>query len=92
MPTYARKVDDNQAEIVAALERIGVSVWVIGQPVDLMVGYRGRTGALEVKRCATTSKRDLTPQQVEFFDTDRGFHRIVCSVDDAIRAVQDMTK
>lgn len=47
---YAARVDENQAEIVAAMREAGASVWVIGLPVDLLVGYAGRWALVEVKR------------------------------------------
>lgn len=88
---YARRVDENQPEIVAALQAIGVSVWVIGEPVDLMVGYRGKTGALEIKDGRKPpSERKLTQQQRDFFLLDRGFHRVVSDVEEALHAIQEM--
>lgn len=47
---YAARVDHNQAEIVSALRAAGASVWIIGLPVDLLVGYCGKTALVEVKR------------------------------------------
>ena len=46
---YAARVDANQAEIVAALRQAGASVWIIGLPVDLVIGYAGKTALVEVK-------------------------------------------
>lgn len=37
---HAARVDANQAAIVAALEAAGATVEVIGQPLDLLVGFR----------------------------------------------------
>lgn len=62
---YAARTDANQTEIVAALRKAGAYVWVIGLPVDLLVGHKGRTFLVEVK---TTSKKRLTPLQADFFD------------------------
>jgi hypothetical protein len=61
---YAARVDANQTEIVAALRKAGAYVWVIGLPVDLLVGYKDRTFLVEVK---TTSKKRLTKLQADFF-------------------------
>ncbi len=47
---YAARTDSNQAEIVAALRAAGCSVWIIGLPVDLLVGNNGKTLCVEVKR------------------------------------------
>lgn len=46
----AARVDETQAEIVQALRDGGASVFVIGLPVDLLVGYSGRTALVECKR------------------------------------------
>ena len=46
---YAARVDSTQAEIVSALRAAGASVWIIGIPVDLLVGYKGRTMLMECK-------------------------------------------
>jgi hypothetical protein len=61
---YAARVDANQTEIVMALRKAGAYVWVIGLPVDLLVGYKGHTFLVEVK---TTSKKRLTSLQADFF-------------------------
>jgi hypothetical protein len=48
---YARKVDASQGQIVAALRKAGISVWIIGEPCDLLT-YNPRTQLwkpLEVK-------------------------------------------
>ena len=45
----AAKVDANQQEIVDALRDIGAMVFLIGQPFDLLVGFRGELFLLEVK-------------------------------------------
>ena len=36
---YAARVDQNQAQVVSALRAAGAYVWIIGLPVDLLVGY-----------------------------------------------------
>lgn len=62
---YAARTDQNQQEIVKALRDAGASVWVIGLPVDLLVGYNGQTFLVEVK---TDSKKSLTKLQQAFFE------------------------
>ena len=54
-------VDKNQAEIVAALRKIGAVVFIIGQPFDLLVRFRGQWRVLEVKEVGGK----LTPGQLE---------------------------
>jgi hypothetical protein len=45
----AARIDANQAAIVAALRAQGASVYLIKLPVDLLVGYGGKTALVEVK-------------------------------------------
>jgi len=77
------RADNNQDEIVAALEKIGCTVYKIGRPVDLLVGYRAHNLLLECKGKRGT----LTKFQKEFFPSWRGQIRIVRSVDEAIQLV-----
>ena len=87
----AARVDANQAEIVAALRQAGASVWIIGIPVDLLVGFRGMTIAVEIK--TITGKRAPKPSkhtalQREFMATWRGGPvATVTDVEGALRAV-----
>jgi hypothetical protein len=60
----AARVDTNQQDIVAALRAAGAYVWIIGLPVDLLVGYKNHTFLVEIK---TTSKKRLTTLQTDFF-------------------------
>ena len=62
---YAARVDSNQADIVRVLREAGAYVWVIGLPVDLLVGYNGHTFLVEIK---TDSKKRLTALQADFFE------------------------
>jgi hypothetical protein len=73
---YAARVDENQAAIVQALRDAGAYVWIIGLPVDLLVGYKDRTLLMEVK---TTSKKRLTGLQADFFEKWMG--GTLCRVD-----------
>lgn len=73
---YAARVDANQAAIVQALRNAGAYVWIIGLPVDLLVGYKDRTLLMEVK---TTSKKRLTGLQADFFEKWMG--GTLCRVD-----------
>ena len=62
---YAARVDANQDQIVVALRAAGAFVWIIGLPVDLLVGYKGHTFLVEIK---TDSKKRLTGLQADFFE------------------------
>jgi hypothetical protein len=73
---YAARKDENEAAIVQALRDAGAHVWIIGLPVDLLVGYKDRTLLMEVK---TTSKKRLTGLQATFFEKWTG--GTLCRVD-----------
>jgi len=66
---HAARVDENQKAIVQALRDAGAYVWIIGLPVDLLVGYKGNTFLVEVK---STSKKRLTGLQADFFENWAG--------------------
>ena len=87
MPRWAAKVDENQAEIVAALRQAGASVLIlsrVGQGcADLAAGIRGETFFLEVK----TDSGKLTPSEQEFMDGWRGHYAIVRTPDEALKAI-----
>jgi len=62
---HAARVDENQKIIVQALRDAGAYVWIIGLPVDLLVGYKSHTFLVEVK---STSRKRLTGLQADFFE------------------------
>jgi hypothetical protein len=65
----AARVDANQKQIVSALRAAGAYVWIIGLPVDLLVGYKNHTFLVEIK---TDSKKRLTKLQADFFENWTG--------------------
>ncbi len=65
----AARVDQNQTQIVSALRGAGAYVWIIGLPVDLLVGYKNHTFLVEIK---TDSRKRLTKLQADFFDNWSG--------------------
>jgi hypothetical protein len=65
----AARVDANQSEIVSALRAAGAYVWIIGLPVDLLVGYNNHTFLVEVK---DGPKKRLTALQQDFFNNWSG--------------------
>ena len=98
MRRYAAKIDDNQGVIVKALNKAGVSVEVIGKPVDLLFhnphaccphcGERlpdGKTGVLEVKN--PDGKDTITKDQAEFIARWSGPVPVSRTEEEAIRAV-----
>lgn len=66
---FAARVDANQTQIVSALRAAGAYVWIIGLPVDLLVGYRGHTFLVEIK---SGSKKRFTALQADFFENWSG--------------------
>lgn len=57
----AARVDATQQGIVSALRAAYASVWIIGLPVDLVVGVNGYTVLVECK--SLTGKRNPRPAQ-----------------------------
>ena len=53
----AARVDATQAEIVAALRAGGAYVWISGLPLDLIVGFQGKTALVECKVLTGVKKR-----------------------------------
>jgi hypothetical protein len=82
---YAARVDANQAQVVSALRAAGAYVWIIGLPVDLLVGYNNQTYLVEIK---DGPKKGLTRLQQDFFGNWCGgnLHRID-GPDDALRMI-----
>jgi hypothetical protein len=63
---YARRVDANQAEIVAALRKAGAKVKVVHQPYDLQIWAGDRTMYIEVKNPKTHyGRKGLNGKQTE---------------------------
>lgn len=79
----AARVDANQAQIVSALRAAGAYVWVIGLPVDLLVGYNNHTYLVEIK---DGSKKRLTKLQQDFFANWIG--GTLCRINDAEAALR----
>ena len=83
---YAARVDQNQDQIVSALRAAGAYVWIIGLPVDLLVGYKGHTWLVE---CKSGPKKKFTKLQEDFFANWPG--GTLCRVDGpeaALRAIK----
>lgn len=79
---YHRK-DANHDEIVAALEDVGATVYPVGRPVDLLVGYRGVNYLIEVKAWRGTPE----VRQIAFFAAWKGQVICVQSTEDALKAI-----
>lgn len=89
---HAARVDSNQADIVAALRSAGASVWIVKLPVDLLVGYQGKTVLVECK--TLTGKKapkaaGYTPLQQSFMaDWRGGTVATVTDVESALRVLE----
>lgn len=86
----AAKVDNNQAEITAALRAVGATVQPLhtigkGCP-DLLVGFRRNNYVLEVKFEAGL----LTEAELCWLADWRGQAAVVRSVDEALRAISSL--
>lgn len=90
MSRYARRVDENQAEVVKAIRQIGAVVTHLhtlgGGVPDLLVSFRQRWFLMEVK----TEKGELTPDQVEWIAEQRAPVYVVSSPLQAVQFLQDV--
>ena len=83
---HAKRRDLNEPEIVEALRRLGCKVYLLDGPVDLLVGARGSTFLLEVKRGELApADRTLTTVEQAFFRDWRGGRRgVVRCIEEAL--------
>ncbi len=81
------KRDDNESDIVKALESIGCTVYRMDRPVDLLCGYRAKNLLLEVKNPDGLNK--ITTDQKRFMAGWKGQVRIVTSPAEAIKVVTE---
>lgn len=91
---FAKKVDQNQAEIVLALRKIGIRVYVSsgagsGLP-DLVCFHQGRIHALEIK--AKGKRKRLTPAQVDFHSLASSGGYLIPVVETVEEAIEAVTK
>ena len=92
MKRYAMKRDENEEEIVTALEAIGCTVFRMDTPCDLLVGRGARNILIEIKNPAKPKgDRKKTPAQNEFFKTWKGQIRTVETSKEAIHLVTELT-
>lgn len=72
MARRAAKRDIAEPEIRAALEALGMSVFSLNEPVDLLVGFRGKTYLVEVKTGHKGYGKGLNDNQQAFANEWRG--------------------
>ena len=89
MTRYALRTDANQAEVIKALIAAGATVEVVGKPLDLLVGIRGKFMLIEVKDGAKVkSAQKPTKAQEEFFKRWAGYPwALVDGPEAALRAI-----
>jgi len=92
---YAAKVDANQAEIVEAVRKIGVSVLLLhtvgkGCPDNLWGIDIDSEFSVNILVEIKTEKGKLTPDEEIFFDTWRGQVCIIRSVEEAVELVNQI--
>ena len=87
--SHAKQRDLNEPVIVEALRKLGAKVYLLDGPVDLLVGWRGSTCLLEVKRGdKIPAHRPLTTLEAAFFrDWDGGARAVVRCVREALCVV-----
>jgi hypothetical protein len=93
-PKYAKATDANQAEIVRLLNEIpGMKAVVIGDPVDLLVGYKAHNFLFEIK---DGGKKDYehryTAKQKEFLKTWPGQVRVAKCFEEILSVLMDSYK
>lgn len=91
------RADTNQKDIVEGLRKGGASVYILDDPIDLLVGYEGWTTLIEVKGPAGpkggVSMRGLTDAQRGFIEGWKGGRiLIVRSLDAAMTGIGMSTK
>lgn len=90
----AARVDETQPEIVAALRSAGASVWIIGLPVDLLIGYAGKTALIECKRMegkrAPKPAKHTQLQKSFMLDWKGGTVATVTDAEGALRVLEAM--
>ena len=89
----ARRVDDNQAKIVAALRQVGATVQVLsgvgGGCPDLLVGIFRRNYLLEVKDGdKSPSRQVLTADEAIWHNEWKGKVVVVTNAEEAVAALR----
>jgi len=86
----ARKVDSNQAEIVAGLRALGMSVLIVNGEIDLVLGVNDRTRGrrnylLEIKKDGKEYR--LKPSQKRLRTEWKGQYAIVSTLEEVLAVI-----
>jgi Holliday junction resolvase len=93
----AARIDEAHTEIVAGLRKMGCSVLSLhavgdGCP-DILCGFRGVNLLLELKDGSKSpSRRELTPDELEFLVHWRGTAVVVKTLEEALEMMQVHTR
>lgn len=79
----AARVDANQKDIVQALRDAGAYVYILGLPIDILVGFANKTYLVEIKH---GSGKRLTKLQQDFFENWTG--GTLCRINDVESALR----
>ncbi len=86
---YAKRRDENEPEIISALERAGCHVQRLDTPFDLLVSKSGSDYKIEVKM----PRAKLTPAQVDYIADNKGAPvHVVTSAEQALEIVSHGTR
>lgn len=88
----AKRIDDNQHEIVNIMRKLGASVLILSEMgkgcPDIAVGISGKTYLVEIKDGKKfPSAQRLTDKEKEFHDTWRGHVCIIKSSEQAVEFI-----
>ena len=87
------KRDAAEPDIVKTLEAFGMSVFLLHEPTDAIVGYRGITHVVEFKSGRKGYGAALNDNQQAFADAWRGSAVVTLhSVDDAVAWAQQVSR
>jgi len=76
---YNAKRDANEPGIIEVFERMGISVFRLDRPVDLLLGYNGLNYLVEVK----VPRGKLNKNQVKFAKTFKGHFSTIKTTEEA---------
>ncbi len=85
---HATKRDTSEREIIDALEGVGMTVFQLDRPLDLLAGYRGKNYLIEAK----TGKAKPNTFQATFLETWRGQAVVLRNRDEAIAWAGEVAK
>ena len=80
--------DANEKEIVDTFEALGITVFRLDRPLDLLIGYKRKNYLVEVKVLG----KKLNNKQKEFVSWWKGQHFVCYTVDQALKFGREIIK